>query len=81
VPLSPARDEFRRLVAAKRQYRARRAAPPAVAWRYARELLDVLWYSRDELSSRIVLGAGALVVLGGPLLLIVFVVTHLGGAK
>jgi hypothetical protein len=81
VSSTPARDEFRRLVEAKRQYRAARAAPPAVAWRYARETLDVLWYSRDELSSRIILGVIALVGVGVPLLLILFVVSQLGGAK
>ncbi|MER7004934.1 hypothetical protein ABT297_18075 [Dactylosporangium sp. NPDC000555] len=81
MALSPARDEFRRLVEAKRGYRAARAAPRAVAWRYVRETFDVLWYSRDDLSSRIVLGAGALIVLGVPLALVVLVVSHLGGAK
>ncbi|MEV8516912.1 hypothetical protein [Dactylosporangium sp. NPDC051484] len=81
VALSPARDEFRRLVVAKREYRAARAAPQVLAWRYVRELFDVLWYSRDELSSRIALGAGALVVLGVPLALVILVVSHLGGAK
>jgi len=81
VPLSPARDEFRRLVDAKRQYRERRAAPQQVAWRWARGLVDVLWYSRDELGSRIVMGVLALVVVGLPLLLIVLVATNLGGSK
>ncbi|MEV6932069.1 hypothetical protein AB0M46_47330 [Dactylosporangium sp. NPDC051485] len=81
VPLSPARDEFRRLVEAKRRYRTERAAPRAVAWRYARELFDVLWYSRDDLSSRIYLGVAGLVVVGLPALLIILVVTQLGGSK
>ncbi|MGI5239554.1 hypothetical protein [Dactylosporangium sp. CA-139066] len=81
VPASPARDEFRRLVAAKRQYRAQRAAPGSVAWRFARQTFDVLWYSRDELSSKILLGVGGLVFVGLPLLLIVYVVSLLGGAK
>jgi hypothetical protein len=81
VPLSPARDEFRRLVEAKRQYRVARTAPGPGAWRFARGLLDVLWYSRDELGSRIIMGVIALVVIGLPLLLIVLVVTNLGGSK
>ncbi|WP_432993296.1 hypothetical protein [Dactylosporangium sp. CA-233914] len=81
VPLSPARDEFRRLVAAKRQYRAERAVPQQQAWRYLRQLLDVLWYSRDDLQSKVILGAGAVVVAGVPLLLVILVVTSLGGAK
>ncbi|WP_433087501.1 hypothetical protein ACQP1P_16255 [Dactylosporangium sp. CA-052675] len=81
VPLSPARDEFRRLVAAKRQYREQREAPQQVAWRFARGLADVLWYSRDELSSRIIMGVIALVVVGVPLLLIILIATNLGGSK
>jgi hypothetical protein len=81
LPSSPAREEFRRLVAAKRRYRAARARPRAVAWRYARQTLDVLWYSRDELSSKILLGIGALVFVGLPLLFVIYVVSLLGGAK
>ncbi|WP_432842994.1 hypothetical protein [Dactylosporangium sp. CA-092794] len=80
APASPAREEYRRLVAAKRDYRLQRSAPQAVAWRYARGLFDVLWYSRDELSSKILLGAGALVIAGLPLLFVIFVVTRFGGA-
>jgi hypothetical protein len=79
--MTPARAEFRRLIDAKRQYRAERSAPTAAAWRYVRGLFDVLWYSRDELSSRVVLGVGGVVVVGLPLLLVIFVMTHLGGAK
>jgi hypothetical protein len=81
VPLSPARDEFRRLVDAKRQYREQRGAPQQVAWRFARGLVDVLWYSRDELSSKIIMGVLTLVVVGLPLLLVILVVTNLGGSK
>ncbi|WP_433061058.1 hypothetical protein [Dactylosporangium sp. CS-033363] len=81
VPLSPSRDEFRRLVDAKRQYREERNAPQRVAWRFSRGLLDVLWYSRDELSSRIIMGAIALVVVGVPLLLVILIATNLGGSK
>ncbi|GAA4258240.1 hypothetical protein [Dactylosporangium darangshiense] len=81
VPLSPARDEFRRLVEAKRLYRTERAAPRAVAWRFARQTFDVLWYSRDELSSKLLLGAGAVVFIGLPLLLVIYVLSLLGGAK
>ncbi|GAA3455819.1 hypothetical protein [Dactylosporangium matsuzakiense] len=78
VALSPARDEFRRLVEAKQQYRQARNAPQRVAWRWCRSLVDVLWYSRDELSSKIIMGVLALVVIGVPLTLIVLIV---GGSK
>ena len=81
VPASPAREEFRRLVEAKRLYRTARAAPRAVAWRFARQTFDVLWYSRDELSSKLLLGAGAVVFVGLPLLLVIYVLSLIGGAK
>ncbi|MFI5912267.1 hypothetical protein [Dactylosporangium sp. NPDC051541] len=81
VALSPARDEFRRLVEAKQQYREQRNAPQRVAWRWSRSLVDVLWYSRDELPSQIIMGVLALVVIGVPLTLILLIATTLGGSK
>jgi len=78
-PDSPARLEFRQKIAAKREYRRRRAEPAAVAWRFARDLFDILWYRQDSPYSRGAVVAVAALVVGLPLLLVFLAFRQLKG--
>ena len=79
VPLSAARAEYRQKALAKRRYREQRAQPEAVAWRYVRDLFDVLWYQQSSGYVRLALVLAALAVVAAPVVLILMIAAQFGG--
>jgi hypothetical protein len=79
VPIGPARGVYRQKALAKRRYRERRAQPAQVAWRYGRDLFDVLWYQQASRYVRLALVGVALAVVAAPVVLVVLLFAALGG--
>lgn len=77
--VSPARLEFRRKVAAKRAYRERQSRPVVVAWRFAADLLDVLWHQQSTARGKIALAVAALAVAATPFVVLAVLVNWLFG--
>ena len=79
---SPARLDFRRKVAAKRAYRERQARKAAVAWRFAVDLLDVLWHQQSTAKGKLALAVTAAAVAATPFVVLAILVNWLlGGTK
>jgi MinD-like ATPase involved in chromosome partitioning or flagellar assembly len=78
----PVRLEFRELIETKRQHRMRYRSRSETAWRWLRDLVDVIWYGTPTRIARAGLVAAMVVVtIAPPAAIVVLLANVLGGAR
>jgi hypothetical protein len=80
-PPTQARLDFRHKMAMKRANRLAEARPAAVAWRFARELVDVLWHQQATAQGKLIVAGGVAVVVALPVLMLYLLVNAVFGGS